>query len=122
MNSTPAGAPLTSSTSATGIGPASAGAIPVASATTAIRIFIIASYGRNLFTSRTFVRGLTQASTSSGIEGVCRNKRGHGRPSGFDLIENAVAYTLRLLHPMAIRETRAARPDRDRVMSRGGTH
>src|SRR5271166_6457992 len=44
MNSTPAGAPLTSSTSATGIGAASAGDIPIASATTAIRIFIIIAH------------------------------------------------------------------------------
>ncbi|MFZ1096251.1 MAG: hypothetical protein WAN75_44695, partial [Xanthobacteraceae bacterium] len=44
MNSTPAGAPLTSSTSAAGIGAASAGDILVASATTATRIFVIIAH------------------------------------------------------------------------------
>ena len=49
-------------------------------------------------------------------------------PNGFDLIENVVAYTLRLLHPRAFASTAfdsasrpelEARPDHDRVVPRG---
>src|SRR5437879_13351179 len=117
MNSTPDGAPLTSSTSATGIGPANAGDIPAASTSTAIRVLIIA----RILWCRPFhdharpglVRGLARASTSLGIERVDgRGQARPWRPNGFDLIENIVAYTLRLHHPMAFDNSgrRAARP------------
>src|SRR3984893_14372817 len=116
MNSTPAGAPLTSSTSARGIGPANPGDIPAASASSAIRVLIIA----RILWWRPFhdlarpelCPGIGPRIHVFGIESV--DGRGQAlpwRPNGFDLIENVVAYTLRLLHPRAF-ESSGRRPAR----------
>src|SRR4029077_8051680 len=102
MNSTPAGAPLTPSTSATGSGPASAGDIPAASASSAIRVLIIA----RILWWRPFHDharpGLCpRIGPRIHVFGHCRGQALPWRPNGFDLIENVAAYTLRLLHPRA---------------------